>query len=104
MLISKSKAIPWLRDRLAAVGQMALTNYLMHSILCVFIFWGIGLGLCGKLERWQQFLVVLGVWTLQLLWSRPWLNRFHFGPFEWLWRSLTYMKKQPMKRIESNAR
>jgi uncharacterized protein len=98
MLLAKSNAIPWLRNRLAAVGQMALTNYLMHSILCVLIFWGVGFGLIGTFDRWQQLLVVIGIWTLQLLWSRPWLDRFHFGPFEWLWRSLTYLKKQPFKR------
>ncbi len=101
MLIAKSNALPWLRDRLAAVGQMALSNYLMHSILGVLIFWGIGLGLCGQFERWQQFLVVIGIWVLQIIYSRPWLNKFQFGPFEWLWRSLTYMKKQPFKRIKN---
>ncbi|MBT8236973.1 MAG: DUF418 domain-containing protein [Bacteroidia bacterium] len=98
MLLAKSNALPWLRDRLAAVGQMALTNYLMHSILGVFIFWGVGLGLCGQLERWQQLMVVIGVWVLQILWSRPWLNSFRFGPMEWLWRSLTYMERQPFRR------
>ncbi|WP_445383029.1 DUF418 domain-containing protein [Robiginitalea sp. IMCC43444] len=103
MAIAKSNAFPWVRDRLAAVGQMALTNYLMHSIIGVFIFWGIGLGLCGQLDRWQQLLVVVGIWTLQIFWSRPWLNRFHFGPFEWLWRSLTYMKKQPMRKNRIKA-
>lgn len=98
MLIAKSNALAWLRDRLAAVGQMALTNYIMHSMLGVFIFWGIGLGLCGQMERWQQLLVVIGIWFMQILWSRRWLNKFHFGPLEWAWRSLTYMKRQPFKR------
>jgi len=98
MLIAKLNTIPWLRNRLAAVGQMALTNYLMHSILCVWIFWGIGLSLFGQFERWQQLLVVIGIWILQIMWSRPWLNKFRFGPLEWLWRSLTYMKLQPFKK------
>lgn len=98
MLLAKSNALPWLRDRLAAVGQMALTNYIMQSIIGVFIFWGIGLGLCGQMYRWEQLLVVIGVWILQVLWSRPWLNKFRFGPLEWLWRSLTYMKRQSFKR------
>lgn len=100
MLIAKSNILPWLRDRLAAVGQMALTNYIMQSVLGVLIFWGVGLGLCGKFERWEQFLVVIGVWVLQVLWSRPWLNKYRFGPLEWLWRSLTYMKRQPFKRVD----
>lgn len=98
MLIAKSKMLPRLKDRLAAVGQMALTNYIMHSVICMFIFWGIGLGLMGTVDRWQQLLVVIVIWLLQILWSRPWLNNFHFGPLEWLWRSLTYMKRQPFKR------
>ncbi len=98
MLIAKSSILPKLKARLAAVGQMALTNYLMQSIICVLIFFGIGLGLFGTFERWQQVLVVLGVWLLQILWSKPWLKKYRFGPFEWLWRSLTYMKKQAMTR------
>ncbi len=98
MLIARSKAIPWFKDRLAAVGQMALTNYITQSVICVFIFYGIGFGLFGTFDRIDQVWVILGVWTVQLLWSRPWLNRFRFGPLEWLWRSLTYMKKQPFRR------
>ena len=98
MLIAKSDVLNGLKKRLAAVGQMALTNYLIQSIICVFIFWGIGLGLFGQFERWQQALVALGVWLLQILWSKPWLDKFQFGPFEWLWRSLTYMKKQAFKK------
>ncbi|MBT8252392.1 MAG: DUF418 domain-containing protein [Flavobacteriaceae bacterium] len=104
MLIAKTDALPWLRDRLAAVGRMALTNYLTQSIICVFIFWGIGLGLFGTFDRWQQLLVVLGVWVIQILWSKPWLNNFAFGPFEWLWRSLTYMKRQPFRNSELVAK
>ncbi|NNK87289.1 MAG: DUF418 domain-containing protein [Flavobacteriaceae bacterium] len=100
MLIAKSELFPWCRSRLAAAGRMALTNYLTQSIICVLIFWGIGLGLFGQFERWQQILVVLGIWILQILWSRPWLNKFQFGPFEWLWRSLTYMKRQPFKKMQ----
>ncbi len=97
MRIAKSGKLPWLRDRLAAVGQMALTNYLMQSIICVFIFYGIGLGLFGQIERQYQVMIVLAIWIVQILWSRPWLNHFRYGPFEWLWRSLTYMKRQPIK-------
>lgn len=98
MLFAKSNYLKWLQDRLAALGQMALTNYISQSIICSFIFFGIGFGLFGELERSSQMLVVAGVWIVQLLWSRPWLNAFKFGPLEWVWRSLTYMKKQPMKK------
>lgn len=98
MLFAQSKVILWLKDRLAAVGQMALTNYILQSVICVFIFYGIGFGLFGTFERIEQVGVILGVWTLQIIWSRPWLKQFRFGPLEWLWRSLTYMKKQPFRK------
>ncbi|MEM7367049.1 MAG: DUF418 domain-containing protein [Bacteroidota bacterium] len=98
MLLAQSQAFPWLRDRLAAIGQMALTNYLAQSLICVFLFWGVGFGLYGELERTAQVLVVLAVWGVQIAWSRPWLDRFLFGPVEWLWRTLTYGKRQPLRR------
>ena len=98
MLIAKSEMLPWLRDRLAAVGQMALTNYILQSVICVFIFYGIGLGLFGQIERTGQLMIVLAIWILQIIYSRPWLNKYRFGPLEWMWRSLTYMRKQPFKR------
>lgn len=102
MLLSKSKRLSGLVSRFAAVGQMALTNYILQSVICVLIFFGIGLGLFGQLERTSQFLIVLGVWALQVLWSRPWLEKYRFGPLEWVWRSLTYGKKQPYIRAETN--
>jgi uncharacterized protein len=98
MLFARSDVMRWLQDRLAALGQMALTNYISQSIICTLIFYGIGFGLFGQLERITQFIVVVSVWILQLLWSRPWLNKYRFGPLEWVWRSLTYMKRQPMKK------
>ncbi|NNF34815.1 MAG: DUF418 domain-containing protein [Saprospiraceae bacterium] len=98
MLLAKSDIMKWIKDRLAAVGQMALTNYIMQSVICTLIFYGIGFGLFGQFERWLQFLVVASIWIVQLLWSRPWLNNYRFGPLEWIWRSMTYMKRQPMKK------
>ncbi len=85
-------------DRLAAVGQTALSNYLFQTAVCVLIFYGYGLGLFGSVERTGQLLVVFGVWTLQLLISPWWLKRFRFGPVEWLWRSATYGSVQSMRR------
>ena len=83
---------------LAAVGQMALSCYLLQTIICTTIFYGHGLGLYGSVSRVGQALIVLAVWAA-LLWFCPiWLKRFRFGPFEWLWRSLTYMKLQPMRQ------
>ncbi|MBX3410638.1 MAG: DUF418 domain-containing protein [Phycisphaeraceae bacterium] len=98
MLFCQSGALPALRARLAAAGRMALTNYLSQSIICTFIFFGWGLGFFGTLHLKWLMLVVLAVWALQLTWSPFWLARFRFGPAEWLWRSLTYWQRQPMRR------
>jgi uncharacterized protein len=76
--------------RLAAVGRMALTNYLMQSLICLFVFTGIGLGLVGTLSRSELYLIVLLVWVFQLWLSPWWLARYHYGPAEWFWRYLTY--------------
>ena len=85
-------------DRIAAVGRMAFTNYLMTSIIMTSIFYGYGLGLTGRLERAELFLVMLAMWALMIAWSKPWLDRNLYGPFEWLWRSLARGKPQPMRR------
>ncbi len=86
----------FLTDRLAAAGRMAFTNYLMTSVICTTIFYGYGLGFYGALSRAEVYLVVLLVWALALLWSKPWLERFAYGPLEWLWRSLSRGRLQPM--------
>jgi len=97
MLIVKAGALRPLTSRLAAVGRMALTNYLTHSIVCTLLFNGYGFGLYGKFQPYQLLYVTLALWTFQLIVSPLWLRRFHFGPAEWLWRSLTYWRRQPMK-------
>lgn len=79
--------------RLAAVGRMALSNYLMHSLLALLLFSGAGLGLVGQLHRVQLYGLVLGIWLLQLLLSPWWLARYRFGPVEYLWRWLTYGRR-----------
>jgi uncharacterized protein len=98
MIFVKSGKLNSLKLRLAAVGRMALTNYLIQSIFCMFIFYGIGLGLYGQVSRSVQLLIVLAIWIIQLAYSKPWLNHFYFGPFEWIWRSLTYLKWQPLMK------
>jgi uncharacterized protein len=103
MLICRSGKLRRLTARLAAVGRMALTNYLMHSAICTFIFYGFGLGLFGKVDRMGQLLVVLIILVFQLWFSPLWLKHFRFGPMEWLWRSLTYWKIQPMKIRSKNT-
>jgi len=88
----------WLKHTLGSVGQMAFTNYLMQSIICTTIFYGHGFGYFGHASRAEQLYVVIGVWVAQLIYSPLWLARFRYGPFEWLWRSLTYWKMQPILR------
>ncbi|MCP4574525.1 MAG: DUF418 domain-containing protein [bacterium] len=82
----------------AAVGRMALTNYLMGSVVFGFIFYGHGLGLFGRLSPGQAFLAAPALFAVQLLISPLWLRFFRFGPCEWLWRSLTYWQRQPFRQ------
>lgn len=98
MLICKHSVLRPLTQRLASTGQMALTNYLLQSVICTFVFYGHGLGWFGKVERTGQIGIVAAVCAFQLIASPLWLNRFRFGPVEWAWRSLTYWKRQPMVR------
>ena len=78
-----------LTNRLAAAGRMAFSNYLGTSLVMTTIFYGYGLGLFGRLDRAQLYLLVVGQWLLILGWSEPWLRHFRYGPFEWAWRSLS---------------
>ncbi|WP_245826251.1 DUF418 domain-containing protein [Spirosoma rigui] len=103
LLVYRSQVVPWLMRALTAVGQMAFTNYLMQSIICTLFFHGYGLGYYGKLSYYELYYVVAGVWIFQLILSPVWLQYFLFGPFEWLWRSLTYWKRQPMRRTAAVA-
>lgn len=98
MLIIRAGALRWLTARLAAVGQMAFSNYIAHSVICSLVFYGYGLGMWGEVSRVGLWGIVLLIWTAQLVWSPIWLARFRFGPLEWMWRSLTYWKRQPMLR------
>lgn len=97
MLIYKLSLFKKLTYSLSCVGRMALTNYLLTSIICTTIFYGFGLGWFNNFERFELIFFVFPIWILQLLVSSWWLQRFRFGPAEWIWRSLTYWKKQPMK-------
>jgi uncharacterized protein len=88
----------WLTDRLAAVGRTAFTNYLGTSIIVTAIFYGCGLGQFARWDRASIYVIPPLVWLLMLLWSKPWLDRFRYGPFEWLWRSLSRWELQPMRK------
>ncbi len=83
---------------LAPAGRMALTNYLSQSIVGTLIFYGYGLGLWGQIDRVGQLALVIGVFALQIVSSRLWLARFHFGPMEGLWRAATYGRWPPFVR------
>ena len=88
----------WLSERVSAAGRAAFTNYLGTSIVMIIVFHGWGFGLFGTLNRLELYLVMLGAWVIMLLWSKPWLDRFRYGPLEWLWRCLTYGRVFALKR------
>ncbi len=98
MLMYKSGSFKWLFALMRPVGQMAFTNYLMQSFLCGVFFYGVGFGMFGQIQRYEMFYIILCVWGIEIAWSHIWLRYFRFGPLEWLWRSLTYWKKQPFKK------
>lgn len=97
LLMSRGK-LKRLTAMLSPVGRMALTNYLTHSIISSILFLSYGFALYGKVSTWQSILITLAIFLIQIPLSKWWLSRFRFGPFEWLWRSLTYLKWQPMKK------
>jgi uncharacterized protein len=98
LLATKSGMLRRVTKTLAYVGQMAFSNYILTSLICTTLFEGYGFGLFGKLQRYQLYGTVFFVWLLILIMSPFWLRRFRFGPLEWVWRSLTYWKKQPFRR------
>jgi uncharacterized protein len=102
-LLCRAPALAAAMRTLAAVGQMALTNYLSQSLICLFVSTGAGLAMFGELERHELYYVVAAIWIVQLVWSPLWLAHLRFGPAEWLWRSLTYWRRQPMRRTPAGA-
>jgi len=82
---------------IAAVGRMALSNYLLHSVVCTTLFYSYGFGLFGKVSPAQGLLLTIAIYILQIPFSVWWLKHFRFGPMEWLWRSCTYGKIQGMR-------
>jgi uncharacterized membrane protein YeiB len=84
-------------SRLAPIGRMALTNYIMHSVILALIFHGYAGGMFGEISRAPQMLIVVAILVFQFYFSTWWLKHYRFGPLEWVWRSLTYNSVQPMK-------
>lgn len=103
MLMCRSAGFRPIARLLAPAGQMAFTNYILQSVICTTIFYGHGFGRFGKVERVGQIGMVVAVWIVELTLSYVWLQRFRFGPLEWLWRSLTYWRVQPMRRTHESA-
>ena len=103
MLICRQPRLQAAVRPLAAAGQMALTNYLLQSVICTTIFYGHGFGLFGRVERVGQIGIVLAVWIFELTLSPVWLSYFRFGPAEWMWRALTYGKLPALRRSVAGA-
>ena len=82
---------------LAAVGRTAFSNYLLQTLLATSVFYGHGLGLFGTLSRLELLGIVLAIWTIQVTLSIVWLRRYRYGPVEWIWRTLTYGERQPLR-------
>lgn len=97
-VLLKLGALKAIAGALAAVGRTALTNYLLQSLVMTTVYYGYGLALYGDHDRAEQLIVVAATWALSLIASPIWLRFYRFGPAEWLWRSLTYWKPQPMRR------
>jgi uncharacterized protein len=98
LIILLSRRGGWLVQRIAAAGRAAFTNYLGASLIATTIFYGYGFGLYGRLSRLDAWLFAPALWVVMLLWSKPWLDRFNYGPFEWLWRTLARRRPQQMRR------
>ena len=103
LLFVRSGILSWLQRSLAAVGRMALTNYMMHSLICLIIFLRPGFGLYGAFERHELYYIVAAICLFQLIMSPIWLRYFRFGPLEWAWRSLTYLERPALRRQPGQA-
>ncbi|MGP4070711.1 DUF418 domain-containing protein [Halobacillus sp. B29] len=85
------------------IGRMSLSNYILQSLVCFVLFYSVGFGLYGQVPPIMSVMIVVVVYTLQIFASRAWLKRYRYGPLEWLWRTLTYGKRQPLKRKQTAA-
>jgi uncharacterized protein len=98
VILAQNKIWRDLLSPLAAAGRMALTNYLIQSIVCTLIFYSYGLGLYGHVGAAAGVVLSVAIWLIQLRVSVAWFGRFQFGPMEWLWRTLSYDKAQSMRK------
>ncbi|MFN8355854.1 MAG: DUF418 domain-containing protein [Spirosomataceae bacterium] len=101
ILLYRWTMLKWLWIGIEAVGQMALTNYLIQTILCTLFFNGYGMSYYGELTFFQLYFIVAEIWLIQTVGSVVWLRYFQFGPAEWLWHSLVVWQRQPMLQTET---
>ena len=97
-LLVHSNSLTWLTGGLTAVGRLSLTNYIMQSVVGNILFTFIGLAWFGERTRWELMGIVCVTFSVQIVLSLIWLRFFKIGPLEWFWRSLTYLKMQPLRR------
>jgi len=97
MLFCTSSGLTRAKAALSAVGRTAFSNYILQTLIGTTLFYGHGFGLFGDVSRVDQILIVVAIWMVQLFISPLWLRYFAFGPLEWLWRSLTYWRRMPLK-------
>ena len=97
ILLLQNKRCKTLLRPFASVGRLALSNYLLHCLIGTTLFFGYGLALYGKLGIAVGEVLAISVFAFQMVISTCWLRRFHFGPVEWLWRSVSYWKRQPLR-------
>jgi len=97
LLYYKTKANTFL-EKIAPVGRMSVTNYMAQSLIGVPLFYGFGLNLAVELSFFQCMLLGLAIYTVQILFSNWWINRYYYGPMEWVWRILTWLKPVPLRR------
>ncbi|CDG82874.1 conserved hypothetical protein [Janthinobacterium agaricidamnosum NBRC 102515 = DSM 9628] len=96
ILLSRLALFQPLMNGLASIGRMAFSNYILTSLVCQTVFIWSSLKLYGQLEYYQYMYVVFLMWAINFVFSAIWLRVFNFGPLEWVWRSLTYWKRQPL--------
>lgn len=98
ILMFRAERVARIGDWMVAVGRMALTNYLIQSVIGAFVFYGFGLALFDQMTRMHVAMLIVAVWAFQIVLSVFWMRLFYHGPLEWLWRSLTYWRVQALRR------
>ena len=88
---------------LAPVGRMALTNYLLQTVICVSLFYGYGFGLFGRFGALKSTLIALTIFLFQIVISSFWLKHFAYGPIEWIWRQLTYRRRLSLRLVSQSS-